>query len=129
MLDESLAMPKNRGMDIIKELGPTKVSRLLGVKPPSVVEWRTRGIPPERCVALERATRGQYSCERLRPDVSWVRVADSAWPWHADGRPCVDFAGPSSGGVDVAAIPADIGTPAAAMSPNLSAPATGAAGA
>jgi DNA-binding transcriptional regulator YdaS (Cro superfamily) len=54
---------------------------------------RRRPTPPERCPAIERATSGKVTCEELRPDVRWHRVADPEWP-HAAGRPCIDVAGP-----------------------------------
>jgi DNA-binding transcriptional regulator YdaS (Cro superfamily) len=47
--------------------------------------------PPDRCPAIERATAGKVTCEQLRPDVVWQRVADAAWP-HPSGRPCIDVA-------------------------------------
>ncbi len=72
--------------------GPTAVARMCGVKPPSVMDWRRRGIPTDRCPAIERATAGQMLCERMRPDVVWVRVPDTAWPWHPQGRPLLDVA-------------------------------------
>ncbi len=78
-------------MDWIKELGgPSELARIAGVKPPSVTEWRTRGIPPERCPAIERAKHGRVTCEQLRGDVLWVRIPDPEWPWHPAGRPAVD---------------------------------------
>lgn len=77
-------------MDVIKDLGPTAVARMVGVRPPSVMEWAKRGIPVERCTVIERATNGAYTCEQLRPDVSWHRVPDPSWPWHIDGRPLID---------------------------------------
>jgi DNA-binding transcriptional regulator YdaS (Cro superfamily) len=70
--------------------GPSKVARMLGIKPPSVTGWRNR-VPPDRCPAIEKATGGAVTCEQLRPDVRWVRVPDPAWP-HPDGRPCIDVA-------------------------------------
>lgn len=79
----------NRPNPIDQLGGPTAVARMCGVKPPSVLEWRKRGIPQERCPDIERATAGQWRCEQLRPDVVWVRVPDPLWP-HADGRPCID---------------------------------------
>jgi len=85
-------------MDIITELGgPAAVARMVGCKPPSVVEWRSRGIPPDRCPAIERGAQGQVHCERLRPDVRWHRVPDPNWPWHPDGRPLIDVAMPAAG--------------------------------
>lgn len=78
-------------MSIIDTLGgPAAIARMVGCKPPSVVEWRKRGIPPDRCPAIERATQGRVSCETLRGDVPWFRIADAAWPWHPDGRPAID---------------------------------------
>jgi hypothetical protein len=82
-------------VDIISDLGPTEIARMVGCRAPSVVEWRKRGIPPDRCVALERATAGRYTCEGLRGDVSWIRVPDPAWP-HPGGRPCIDVAAPKA---------------------------------
>lgn len=80
-------------MDIISELGgPSAVARMVGCRPPSVTEWRSRGIPPERCPAIERAMAGAVTCERMRPDIRWHRVPDGAWP-HPEGRPLIDVAG------------------------------------
>ena len=82
-----------RMSDLIKALGgPTAVARMLGIKPPSVIDWRGR-VPPERCPAIELATDGRVTCEQMRQDVRWVRISDPAWP-HPQGRPCVDVAGP-----------------------------------
>jgi hypothetical protein len=90
MLDFNLVMPKNGGMDVIKDLGPTALARMVGVKPPSVMEWSKRGIPVDRCPVIERETAGQYPCEQTRPDVAWHRVPDAQWPWHVGGRPMID---------------------------------------
>lgn len=70
--------------------GPTVIARMVGCRPPSVIEWRKRGIPADRCPVIERGTDGRWPCERLRPDVRWHRVADADWPWHPDGRPLID---------------------------------------
>lgn len=77
---------------LIDELGGTcAVANMTGVKAPSVCGWRKRGIPAERCPAIERATHGAVPVERLRPDVKWVRVADPQWP-DSRGRPLLDVA-------------------------------------
>jgi DNA-binding transcriptional regulator YdaS (Cro superfamily) len=56
--------------------GVTSVSRLCGVKPPSVWEWKQRGsIPIEHCATIERATGGAVTRKDLRPD-DWARI----WP-------------------------------------------------
>ncbi len=42
----------------------------LGIKSPSISEWRKRGrVPAERCLAIEAATNGQVTREELRPDI------------------------------------------------------------
>lgn len=74
----------------IDDLGGTsEVARLAGVAPPSVTAWRKRGIPPERCPAIERGLLGKFTCEQMCPQARWVRVPDAAWP-HPAGRPLLD---------------------------------------
>jgi DNA-binding transcriptional regulator YdaS (Cro superfamily) len=42
----------------------------LGIKSPSISEWRKRGkVPPERCIAIEQATEGAVTRYELRPDI------------------------------------------------------------
>ncbi len=83
-----------RAMDLIQQLGgPSAVARIVGCKTPSVIEWRKRGIPAERCPLIERATLGAYTVEQLRPDASWSRIPDPTWP-HPAGRPVIDVARP-----------------------------------
>lgn len=55
----------------ITELGTQeKLAAALGIKSPSVSEWRKRGsIPVERCAAIETATHGNVTRYELRPDV------------------------------------------------------------
>lgn len=51
------------------------LAELVGVSPPSVHEWISRGIaPPDRCPAIESAT--GVRCEDLRPDLGWERNQD-----------------------------------------------------
>lgn len=50
-----------------------------------------RQTPPERCPLIERATAGTVTVEQLRPDVTWSRIPDPAWP-HPAGRPVIDVA-------------------------------------
>lgn len=71
--------------------GPTAVARMVGCRVPSVIEWRKRGIPADRCPAIERATSGAVTVEVLRPDVAWSRIPDPSWP-HPAGRPVIDVA-------------------------------------
>ncbi len=70
--------------------GTVAVARMAGVAPPSVTGWRKRGIPAERCPAIERGSEGRARCEQLRPDIAWHRVPDPDWPWHPAGRPLLD---------------------------------------
>jgi DNA-binding transcriptional regulator YdaS (Cro superfamily) len=71
--------------------GTVAVARLAGVAPPSVTAWRTRGIPADRCPAIEAGSAGRFACEGIRPDVAWVRIPDANWPWHPAGRPAHDL--------------------------------------
>jgi DNA-binding transcriptional regulator YdaS (Cro superfamily) len=81
-------------MSMIDQLGgPTAVARMVGCRVPSVIEWRKRGIPPERCPFIEHATQATVTVETLRPDVHWARIPDPAWP-HPAGRPVIDIARP-----------------------------------
>jgi DNA-binding transcriptional regulator YdaS (Cro superfamily) len=81
-------------MSMIDQLGgPTAVARMVGCRVPSVIEWRKRGIPADRCPAIERATQGAVTVEVLRPDAAWSRIPDPAWP-HPAGRPVIDVARP-----------------------------------
>ena len=70
----------------------------VGVTPAAVTQWISghRRVPEARCPAIERATGGLVTCEQLRSDVSWVRVADASWPWHPEGRPLLDVSAPSN---------------------------------
>lgn len=47
-----------------------KFAQALGIKSPSVSEWRKRGqVPHERCAEIERITNGQVTRSELRPDI------------------------------------------------------------
>lgn len=50
-----------------------------------------RSLPDKHCPAVEKATKGQWTCEELRPDLKWRRVRDKDWPWHKRGRPLLDL--------------------------------------
>ena len=46
------------------------LARKLGIRAPSVAEWRRRGrVPAERCAAIETATGGEVTRHDLRPDL------------------------------------------------------------
>lgn len=62
-------------------------------QPQLVWQWanRVKQVPADRCPAIERASDGACTCEELRPDLKWRRVADETWPWHAAGRPLLDL--------------------------------------
>jgi DNA-binding transcriptional regulator YdaS (Cro superfamily) len=65
----------------------------VGCQPQLMWQWakKVRRVPAERCPAIEHATRGQVTCEELRPDVRWQRFPDGTWP-HPSGRPLEDHA-------------------------------------
>jgi DNA-binding transcriptional regulator YdaS (Cro superfamily) len=69
-------------MDIFAKVGgPTAVARLLGITPAAITFWRRSGVPIERCVSIERATKGQLMRWDLRP-TDWPDI----WP-ELIGRP------------------------------------------
>jgi DNA-binding transcriptional regulator YdaS (Cro superfamily) len=73
------------------------LARVIKVHPVLVSQWASgkRGIPSDRCPAIERGTGGKVTCEEMRPDVVWHRVPDAEWP-HPRGRPLIDVAGAAS---------------------------------
>lgn len=77
-------------MITVKELGgPTEVARICGLRAPTVHGWKQ--IPEKHCPAIERHRGGEFTVERMRPDIPWLRVPDPSWP-HPDGRPVIDVA-------------------------------------
>jgi DNA-binding transcriptional regulator YdaS (Cro superfamily) len=54
-----------------------QLAEKLAITPVLISQWanRSRPVPPERCVEIERATDGQVSRKDLRPD-DWIRI----WP-------------------------------------------------
>lgn len=73
-----------------------RIARQLGVPSQLVWQWQDerRPVPENRCPLIELATAGEVTCEELRSDIAWVRVADSRWP-NALGRPTIDVVGPA----------------------------------
>lgn len=87
-----IARMETKALEIaIKEAGGLSAlaSLLVGASPQMVGNWRTRGVPEGHCPGIEQVLDGKVTCEQLRPDVSWVRTPDKAWP-HPKGRPLVD---------------------------------------
>ena len=71
--------------DIIKTLGGiTATARILGIKPPSVHAWVSKGIPEHRlrelAPTLERITGGQFSRQKRWPYNFAFFWPELAWP-------------------------------------------------
>ena len=49
--------------------GVSALAKLLGTSPQVVCNWRRRGIPAERVLAVEQATEGEVTRYDLRPDL------------------------------------------------------------
>jgi hypothetical protein len=80
-------------MHLIDTLGgPAEIARKVGCKPPSVVEWRARGIPVDRRASLEQHFYPRFKVEDIADGTRWVRVPDADWP-NPMGRPLRDVAG------------------------------------
>lgn len=72
----------------------TRLARQINAQPQLVWQWANgvKPVPADRVASIERASSGQVTCEEVRPDLTWVRVPDVEWPWHALGRPLLDLA-------------------------------------
>lgn len=60
---------------------PSKLAAALGngVRRQHVEHWlKTGAVPPERCIAIEKATHGAVRCEEMRPDVDWAYLRGTA---------------------------------------------------
>jgi DNA-binding transcriptional regulator YdaS (Cro superfamily) len=57
-----------------------ELARSMGISPTLISQWAAeiRGVPAERCPAIEKATGGIVRCEDMRPDVDWpyLRATD-----------------------------------------------------
>ena len=62
--------------------GSTTLAGLLGVTPQAMSQWLSgvRPLPAERCLLIERATKGAIKCEQLRPDVAWAVLRPEVMP-------------------------------------------------
>lgn len=74
------------------------IALAVGVHPVTLSQWAAsiKQTPADRCPALERESKGAITCEEQRPDVTWVRVPDTDWPWHPAGRPLIDVTAQAS---------------------------------
>lgn len=70
----------------------TSLANAIGAQSQLVWQWSNgvRPVPDDRCAAIEKATEGQVTCEEMRPDLPWHRIADRSWRWHPKGRPALD---------------------------------------
>lgn len=57
--------------------GISALATLIGVRPPTVHEWKTgvRPVPIKRCVGINKATNGAITLQELRPN-DWQQI----WP-------------------------------------------------
>lgn len=54
----------------IRAAGSLRVlARLLGEYEPTVCNWQHRGVPPEKCIAVELAVDRKVTRYELRPDI------------------------------------------------------------
>jgi DNA-binding transcriptional regulator YdaS (Cro superfamily) len=49
--------------------GTANMAEKLGVSRQAINQWKTRGIPAERAVQIEKLLEGQVSRKQLRPDL------------------------------------------------------------
>ena len=62
--------------------GQANLARQLAITPAAVSQWvmGKRPIPPQHCLAIERATGGKVTRANLRPDDFWLIWPDLAAP-------------------------------------------------
>ena len=65
--------------------GLTKLAVTFDVSKQTIVNWRSRGIPADRCPEIEQML--GFTAEQQRPDLRWIRVTDPTW---SQGRPVWD---------------------------------------
>ena len=46
-----------------------KLARALNIAPMAVSKWKTKGVPPQRALEIERITSGAITRQDLRPDL------------------------------------------------------------
>jgi DNA-binding transcriptional regulator YdaS (Cro superfamily) len=71
--------------------GRGNLSQVLDVTLGALGNWKIRGVPIERCYAIERATNGAVTRKDLRPD-DWQEI----WPELATTNPTTE---PAAAGV------------------------------
>lgn len=52
-----------------------RIASALKVSRQAISNWKTRGVPVEHCLAIERATSGAVTRQELRPNDYWL-----IWP-------------------------------------------------
>lgn len=64
--------------------GRAELARAVGVGLTAISNWPHRGVPIDKCPAIERATDGAVTRRHLRPndwgDI-WPELIDAAHPW------------------------------------------------
>lgn len=51
------------------------IAAAIGVSNQAISNWKMRGVPVERCLAIDRATGGRVTRQELRPNDYWL-----IWP-------------------------------------------------
>ncbi len=68
-----------------------KLAALLGVTAQAVSNWKSNGIPADKCPSIERLTKGKVRCEAMRPDVDWAILRRKpSQPRISGGQPGLD---------------------------------------
>ncbi|MBB5509591.1 transcriptional regulator [Paraburkholderia atlantica] len=52
--------------------GTTALARKIGRHPAVITNWKSRGVPVEACIDIEKALNGQVRCEELNSSVDWA---------------------------------------------------------
>lgn len=77
----SAKTPLERACDCVGSAA--KLAGLIGVSQQTLSNWKERGVPIERCLAIERATDSEVTRKDLRPDdfeLIWPDLSEPAAP-------------------------------------------------
>lgn len=70
-----MSSPKDAFEKAIKIAGSkSALARNLDITPWALSKWNFDKIPEDRCIPIEKFTKGKVRAEQLRPDINWAYV-------------------------------------------------------
>lgn len=70
-----MSSPKDAFEKAVKIAGSkSALARILDITPWALSKWNSNRIPEDRCIPIEKFTKGKVRAEQLRPDINWAYV-------------------------------------------------------